>query len=63
MFGRYLKILKLAELCLSFEKAKSEVVFFQYKKNKKSRSQLGEETLSFLMIMIMDRKPYAERDS
>ena len=62
----YSNMFKLAELCLTFAVAntKSETGFSHVKKVENNfRSQLGEEPLSSLMRMAMDRKSYAEHDS
>ena len=53
-------IIKLAKLCLSFAiaNAKSEAGFSHMKRVESNyRSWPGEEPLSYLMGMVMDRKP------
>ena len=62
----YSNILKLVELCLTFAvaNAKSETGFSHLKRVKNSyRSNLGENTLSSIMRMVIDGLPYAKYDS
>ena len=61
--AEYSNILKLVELCLTFAitNSKSETGFSHMRRiENDQRNNLGEESLSHLMRMVMDGKPYVD---